>query len=506
MVSAQGAIRSREVRPLAIIPDNRLMRMQVPAGREAEFVTSLQARDDVEYAMLNYLVYPQIDPNDPNYSLQWHLNNTGLYGGTPGADIDAPKAWNIHTGSGNVTIAVIDSGVDLDHPDLAAKIVGGYNFISPGLPPNDDFGHGTHVAGIAAAIGNNNTGVAGVSWGAKLMPLKIFNASGGGATITILSQAIKDAADNGAKVINMSLGGGCGSGWPVVEDAIDYARSKGALLVAAAGNYNSSSILCPAALDGVIAVGATTDSDERASYSHYGPQLDVVAPGSGIYSTAYTGGYVFMSGTSMSTPQVAGLAALIWSVDPTLTHDQVQEIIQTTADDLIPISGQGDSCADANPTYSGATGWDPCFGHGRINAYQALKSQVENIELLETTGEPLSVPVTFIADPQTDPIPASKTIQVVTTSPNVITWTATLSPSVSWVDVSPPMSGQISTASSGLFDLTATKPVTLGTYTTTLVVTGTTSTGTELEPITNEIHFTYLPELQRYYFPIIFKN
>ena len=188
----------------------------------------------------------------------------------------------------------------------------------------------------------------------------------------------------------------------------------------------------------------------------------------------------------MAAPHVAGLAALIWSVDPSLTHDQVQDIILSTADDL------------------GTLGWDQYFGHGRINAFQALQPF---IELLETTGQPVSPPVTFLADDiKSDPIPSSKSLQLVTNLSSEITWTATISPSVSWVNVSPPATGQISTASTGQFLLTATKPVTYGIYTTTLVVMGTTSTGFELDPIVNEIRINYVPELQRYYFPIIFKN
>ncbi|HXV97403.1 MAG TPA: S8 family serine peptidase, partial [Anaerolineae bacterium] len=219
-LGAQNSLRAEGLRLLALSPNEELLRVQVAPGREAEVIAKLQARGDVAYATYNYQIQALGDPNDTYYSSQWALKQAQDH------DIDAPEAWDIHTGNSSVIIAMIDTGVDLDHPDLAAKITSGseagYNYIFPGLPPNDDNGHGTHVAGIAAALSNNDQGIAGVSWGARIMPIKVLSASGAGS-IADLSAAIRYAADHGARVINMSLGGGCGFGWPNVEEAVNYA-------------------------------------------------------------------------------------------------------------------------------------------------------------------------------------------------------------------------------------------------------------------------------------------
>lgn len=500
-LSVQRSLQAEGVRVLNVSPRSGVMRLQVVPGRENETISRLQDRGGLEYAIPNYRIEALNDPNDVYYQngTQWAIDI-----------INAPQAWDIHTGSSHVVIAVVDTGMDLDHPDLAAKLwvnggeipnngsdddgngytddVNGYDFLNlDTIPDDDDHYHGTHVSGIAAAVTNNSLGVAGVSWGAKIMPLKILGAAGG--SIADLEEAIYYAVDNGAQVINLSLGAKYSKwpcGWTNVETALNYAVNNNVLVVVASGNDGQNGVNCPGAYDQVMAVGSTTQTDARSSFSNYGPRLDITAPGSSIYST-FPGTYSYLSGTSMATPHVAGLAALIWSMDPTLTATQVRNIIQTTADDL------------------GTAGWDQYFGYGRINAYQALDSLVE-IDLLETTGQPLATPVLFLADDvETDPIPAEKTVQVVTSSPEVITWTATISPAVSWLNLTPPPSGQISMSSSDQFMLTASKPVTYGSYSTSLIVTGTTSTGVEVAPVVNEVKFSYVKELKRYYFPLIFK-
>jgi subtilisin family serine protease len=276
--------------------------------------------------------------------------------------IDAPAAWGISTGQGNL-IAVLDSGTDLDHPDLASKVRTDidWDFINNDGVADDDHGHGTHVSGIAAAATDNSVGVAGMGWNATILPLKVLDDEGDGNSL-VLANAIRYAADNQADVINMSLGGpyDCPS---TVQEAVDYAYGEGVLLVAAAGNHDAThpnAEMFPANCEHVLGVAATTSSDSVAYYSNYGNHVSVAAPGSSIYSTGWTGdsgcssGYCYKSGTSMATPHVAGLAALVRARYPSYTPGQVASAILDNAED------------------KGATGWDEYYGCGRIDAFSAL--------------------------------------------------------------------------------------------------------------------------------------
>lgn len=516
-LSMRNALRAEGLQTLEVSPQSGVMRVQVTPGREAEAITALQAQEGIAFAELNYILTALGDPNDSGYSQQWALKNTGQTGGTPDADIDAPEAWDIHTGGSNVIIAVLDTGVDLDHEDLEAKIwtnsdeipsndidddyngykddVNGWDFCnSPDVynictspqdsVPDDEYGHGSHVSGIAAASGNNGKGIAGVSWGATIMPVKVLDQWGNGTLGSIVS-GIDYAVANGADVINMSLGARNSSwpcGWSSMEEALNNAVSQGVLVVAAAGNDGQYGVNCPAAYDQIMAVGATTHNDTRAGYSNYGPRLDISAPGgdgsSPIYSTI-PGSYGSMYGTSMATPHVAGLAALLWSFAPGLTHEEVRDIIQSSADDL------------------GTAGWDQYFGHGRINAWRAL----ESISLQTSPDQ-----ITFLVDDDSDPIPAWIDVQITTPSSNVITWTASISPDDGWLSIVSPDSGTVSASSSANVTLTATHPPDHGTYTTNLVVTGTTPSGGTVGPATTEVRIIYVPALHQYRFPIILKN
>jgi type VII secretion-associated serine protease mycosin len=299
-----------------------------------------------------------VTPNDTYYSAyQWNLRQ-----------IRAPYAWALSTGSGDVIVAVLDTGADLNHPDLQGKLVSGYDVVNNDTDPADDDGHGTHVAGIVAARTNNSRGVAGVSWEGKIMPVKVLDWSGSG-THSQIAEGIRWAADHGAHIINLSLGGESGSS--TLQEAINYAYNRGALVVASAGNsyQEGNPVIYPAAYPRVLAVAATGDQDEHARYSETGSYVDVAAPGgnpSGSWDTnsnhwimsTYLGGssYAQVAGTSQAAPHVAGLAALVWSVRPSLSNAQVEQIIEETAVDL------GDS------------GRDDVFGHGRIDAYSALVS------------------------------------------------------------------------------------------------------------------------------------
>ena len=289
-------------------------------------------------------------PNDSHYSYQWGL-----------PQVNAPAAWGQSTGAG-VTIAVVDTGVDLNHPDLAGKIVSGWDFVNGNSTPQDDHGHGTHVAGIAAATTNNSLGVAGLGWDAKVMPVKVLDSEGSGYDSDV-AEGITWAVNHGARVINLSLSG---EGWSqTLQDATDYAFSHGALVVAAAGNcgdptnypcVNYNPVIYPAANPNVLAVGATTSSDIRASFSEYGYFVDVTAPGYSIYSTVWNDTYTSMSGTSMASPLVAGLASLVWARKPTLSNAQVANVIMSTAHDL------------------GPSGRDDQYGYGRVDAAAAVSA------------------------------------------------------------------------------------------------------------------------------------
>jgi len=282
--------------------------------------------------------------------------------------VNAPAAWDISTGISDVIIAVIDTGVDLSHPDLAGKIVAGYDFANSDAIPQDDYGHGTHVAGIAAAVTDNAEGVAGMAWGARIMPVKVLDSSGYGYTSHIAA-GIQWAADHGARIINLSLGGSFPSS--TLEDAVNYGYERGLLIAAAAGNAylwgNPASY--PAAYPHVMAVAATDDIDEHARYSTTGYYVDIAAPGGDpdsigddnprhwIMSTLWRDGstYGLAAGTSMASPHVAGLAALVWSSHMGWTNDEVEWVIESSAVDL------------------GDPERDDVYGWGRMDALAAAR-------------------------------------------------------------------------------------------------------------------------------------
>ena len=319
--------------------------------------------------------------NDIGFGLKWDLDNIGdtaICDGsdcpTADADMDWAEAYAEYAAiAGAAVIAVIDTGIDAGHPDLGAKLIPGYDFLDGDDDPNDTYGHGTHVSGIAAAVTNNLTGTAGVAWPGTItvMPLKVCGPSG--CPLSAIVGAINYAKNNGADVINMSLGGRFGSTSEL--EAIDAAWAAGLVIVASSGNGGGGKVSYPAAFSNVIAVGATNWHDQKTPYSNSGGALDVVAPGGqmsayhdpgGIYSTmpgypvyltssfSYSEDYDQLQGTSMSAPQVAGLAALLFAQDPSRTNADVRAIIESTTDDL------------------DKPGWDRNTGFGRINVHRAL--------------------------------------------------------------------------------------------------------------------------------------
>lgn len=301
-------------------------------------------------------------PNDPLFFSQYALENFGqTIWGVPGkrdADIDAGSAWGISTGSPSIIVAVIDSGISLSHPDLAGQLVGGYNFTSADTSDFDDkwYGHGTHIAGVIGAHLNNGIGVAGLAPKCRLMPVRVIDRFGFTAEQWV-AEGIIYATDYGASVLNISIG--FASGTTLLRSAVQYAYQSGVVVCASSGNIATDPIGFPARYPETIAVGASDNQDQIASFTSAGPEMTVAAPGRNIYSTwdlnSDPDTYKRLSGTSFAVPYVAGTAALILSVNPTLTPAQVQGVLEHTTDDI------------------GATGWDQASGWGRINAHRALQ-------------------------------------------------------------------------------------------------------------------------------------
>lgn len=328
------------------IPALRLSLLDVPPGSSVGEVVATLSRDpNVEFAEPNYVGTVAETPNDPDFSSrQWTLKM-----------IHTAEAWDISTRSASITVALIDSGVEYGHPDLQSKIVKGHNYIENSDDPRDGLGHGTAVAGIIGAITDNGTGTAGPIRLDPILVLRNADASGQFSSF-MLAHAIADAVDQDAKVVNLSEALTVNS--RAVATAVDYAWDRGVVLVAAAGNDGREGIAYPAALPHVVAVGAVDESGARWTGSNYGPQMGVVAPGVGVWSTALGGGYGSSSGTSLATAHVSGLAALIWSANPLLTNQQVVDIIEKTADDIGKTGGKQDAK----------------YGYGRINALKALEA------------------------------------------------------------------------------------------------------------------------------------
>jgi len=277
-----------------------------------EVLEKYMADPNIEYAEPDYLAEFYYEPNDPGYK-----NLKAVL-----AAIGAQTAWDYTKGE-NVVVAVVDSGVAL-HSELVANMLPGYSAVTSLSPNYDKLAHGTGVAGVVGAVGDNGIGTIGINWEAKILPVKVDDA-GGGLSVANISKGIRWAADNGAQVINLSLGTTSDS--PTLKSAIDYAYDKGCILVAATGNAGKNAVDYPARYANVIGVGGTADGITRAAISNYGTGVDVLAV-SAYYTTNPSGGYENMAGTSFASPQVAGLASLLIGLNPELTADQVKDYIQ----------------------------------------------------------------------------------------------------------------------------------------------------------------------------------
>jgi thermitase len=295
----------------------------------------------VEYAEPHYIIL-QNEVNDTYYQgYQWNLPAIGTEDG-----------WNLSRGSKDVKIAVIDTGVDLDHPDLTRRLIKGYNALADSYNPDDDNGHGSHVAGIIASETNNGTGMAGITWYNPIIPVKVMGSDGTGGSFYV-AKGIRWAVDHGANVINLSLG--VYQSCELLEESIRYALEKDVVVVSAAGNDNTNQPSFPAAYPGVLGVAAVDWDGTRATFSNYGNYIDVAAPGVDIPSTFSNGRYAALSGTSMAAPHVAALAGLIRSVNPKLKNSDVVKIIKQSTQ---PTDEQGPN---------------PYFGNGIIDNVKALQ-------------------------------------------------------------------------------------------------------------------------------------
>jgi subtilisin family serine protease len=377
------------------LPALHCERYSVPVDQTAmAVVKQMQADPNVEWAQPDhwrYALATEVVPNDPYYLpernqrqyQQWYLPK-----------INANFAWSIANGSEDIVVAVVDSGVDLNHPELKDRLVYGATLITqsdyePTREGMDDHGHGTHVAGIIAAHSNNSLGISGCAWQGKIMPIKVLNNQGEGVDSDIAT-GIQWAVDAGAKIINLSIGG---SGddtnpSPVLQEAVDYAYTRGCLVIAASGNTGDDTIHYPAALEHVLAVAATDPWDKRASYSTFGTYVDLAAPGgagaqqfsrsTGILSTYwnensritdYSGGseageYAVMAGTSMAAAVVSGAALVVWGNQPSYTMDEVENVLLQSAVDIE------------------AAGADIWTGNGRVDLLAALgNTEVERSAL-----------------------------------------------------------------------------------------------------------------------------
>ena len=360
-----AAVGAKSMRGLLLAPPKDLVTARA-IGLDRWQVVELAAGADPVAAMARLAKTPgvaraELDPegglaeipNDSDFFVQYALRNTGQVvnglPGTAGADVKATTAWDYTHGDPNLVIAVLDSGIT-PHPELAGRILPGINVPDNTTITTDECNHGTHVAGILAATGGNGTGIAGMTWNAKLLPVVVVNGCTGFESN--VATGLTWAVDQGARLVNMSLQFYAGSA--VFQQAVQYAHAQGALVVAATGNNGNSTIAAPARWNETIAVAATDNNDLRASFSNFGAETDLSAPGVSVWSLSSSGGYTFKSGTSMSVPHVTGAAALLWSYAPQLTRDQVRSLLVQSAVDL------------------GAPGTDTLYGAGRLDATAAL--------------------------------------------------------------------------------------------------------------------------------------
>ena len=335
----------------------RIVRIRVPAAREDAVMRRLERMPEVKFVEKNYEFTPALLPNDPEYAGQWHLPK-----------INAEPAWDLTQGGANAVIAILDSGVDATQPDFAGKLVAGYNTYANTTDTSDAYGHGTEVAGVAGALTNNAQGVAGVAGASPIMPVRVTNATGA-ATSASIANGIIWAADHGARVVNLSFNGVAGNA--TIRTAAEYAYNHGTLVVAASGNCGCADPTVETPF--ILSVSGTDEFDVLAYFSSTGPFVDVSAPSTNILTTAKYGLYLPDSGTSLASPVVAGVAALMFSAKPSLTPTLAAQLLEASAVDL------------------GGAGYDTSYGYGRVDALAAVNLAISYTPPADTTAPTIAM-------------------------------------------------------------------------------------------------------------------
>jgi subtilisin family serine protease len=372
--SLHAALGARGARPLGLA---RAVLVTFDAGASLSAIQSqYQSSPLVEFADPNYWGEGGFLPNDTWYGNQWHHHNTGQFGGTPGADIESQAGWDDARGSSSVTVAVLDSGIDSDHPEFVGRVSAGFDFVNQDAVPEDDHGHGTMVSGLLAANANNGFSAAGVDHFCKIMPIKVLNANNAGTTADLI-EGIGFASANAADVLSMSL-----INYPLTQalnTALRDAKEAGAILVACAGNggIGDADVSGPGNSPHTISIGATTNTDARASYSGTGNELEFVAPGHAVRTVVYNSSIdavSIFSGCSAATPVAAGIVSILRALEPELRTRHIRDILVASAEDQV------------GPASEDTPGWDSFFGFGRLNLKNALDA------FLAATSVPLNGP------------------------------------------------------------------------------------------------------------------
>ena len=343
---------------------DRFFYLELPPGMSVEEgVRRAAAHEWVEYAEPDGIGTGGGVPNDPTFSSQWHHLNAAK----PSASMDTAEAWEITQGSSNVVLAVLDTGLT-PSADFAGRLLPGFNFVSGSTNTADDHGHGTAVAGAAAATGNNGVRVAGVDWNCRILPVKVLNAANYGE-YSWWAQGIDFAVASGAKVINLSAGGSATNA--TLTKSITNAIARGTIFVTITHNDGTGTIRYPGNLTNVITVGATDAQDLRAGFSNHGPEIDLCAPGVDVYTVGRTGAVEYWWGTSFAAPLVAGTCCLLAAVDPDVTPEEARQLLCAGAEDRV-----GNA--------SDVAGFDRYYGWGRLNAHHSLMLAQARVEVGES--------------------------------------------------------------------------------------------------------------------------
>jgi subtilisin family serine protease len=337
----------------ALVDLDRFLYLYLPPGITApQAVQRLKRHPWTEYAELDGTGTGGLAPNDPLFRQQWHHTNSVKVG----ADIHSTFAWNVTQGSSNVLVAVLDTGLAAGLAEFSGRVLSGYNFAYSNANTADDFGHGTAVAGVLCANANNALLGAGVDWHCQLMPIKVLDQNNFGY-YSWWAQGVDYAASHGAKVINLSAGGSTSD--TTLTLSISNAIARGVIFITITHNDGAGTIRFPGNLPICITVGATDQNDRRAGFSNYGPQIDLVAPGTNIYTTGMSGTAEVWWGTSFAAPQVAGVCSLLAGLHPELNQNQARALV---------CAGAEDGVGDATDT----PGFDNYYGWGRLNSYNSM--------------------------------------------------------------------------------------------------------------------------------------